>query len=146
MGNLALPSAPDPLTRPRAQHPPGERLRQIARLQVLASPLAREAELREQIPARIEAIEKTYDAIIGTHEEAARTHPDPEEQRQAQDRVTMAQFAKRQTLENIEGAGNMPFASLESVFRTVELQYRTAEDELTAAREQLAQAKTAAAR
>ena len=79
-------------------------------------------------------------------EEAARTHPDPEEQRQAQDRVTMAQFAKRQTLENIEGAGNMPFASLESVFRTVELQYRTAEDELTAAREQLAQAKTAAAR
>ena len=118
-----------------------ERLRQAEEAR-----LAREAELREQIPARIEAIEKTYDAIIGTHEEAARTHPDPEEQRQAQDRVTMAQFAKRQTLENIEGAGNMPFASLESVFRTVELQYRTAEDELTAAREQLAQAKTAAAR
>ena len=118
-----------------------ERLRQAEEAR-----LAREAELREQIPARIEAIEKTYDAIIGTHEEAARTHPDPEEQRQAQDRMTMAQFAKRQTLENIEGAGNMPFASLESVFRTVELQYRTAEDELTAAREQLAQAKTAAAR
>ena len=108
--------------------------------------LAREAELREQIPARIEAIEKIYDEIITTHEEAVRTHPDPEEQRYARDRATMASSAKRQTLGNIEGRRNIPSASLESVFRTVELQYRTAEDELTAAREQLAQAKTAAAR
>ena len=108
--------------------------------------LARKAELREQIPARIEAIEKIYDAIIATHEEAVRTHQDPEEQRQARGRATMASFAKRQTLGNIEGRRNMPSASLESVFRTVEAQYRTAEGELTAAREKLAEAQAAAAR
>ena len=108
--------------------------------------LAREAELREQIPARIEAIEKMYDEIIATHEEAVRTRPDSEEQRYARDRATMAAFAKRQTLGNIEGRRNMPSASLESVFRAVELQYRTAEGELTAARERLAEAQAAAAR
>ena len=108
--------------------------------------LAREAELREQIPARIEAIEKIYDEIIATHEETVRTHQDPEEQRQARGRATMASFAKRQTLGNIEGRRNMPSASLESVFRTVEAQYRTAEGELTAARERLAEAQAAAAR
>ena len=118
-----------------------ERLQQAEEAQ-----LAREAELREQIPARIEAIEKMYDEIIATHEEAVRTHPDSEEQRYARDRATMAAFAKRQTLGNIEGRRNMPSASLESVFRAVELQYRTAEGELTAARERLAEAQAAAAR
>ena len=101
--------------RQAAAEAEAERLRQAEEARV-----AREAELREQIPARIEAIEKTYDAIIATREEAVRIHTDPEEQRQARDRVTMAQFSKRQTLGNIDGSANMPFGSLESVFRTVE--------------------------
>ena len=125
----------------RRQAAEAERLQQAEEAR-----LAREAELREQIPARIEAIEKIYDAIIATHEEAVRTHQDPEEQRQARGRASMASFAKRQTLGNIEGRRNMPSASLESVFRTVEAQYRTAEGELTAARERLAEAQAAAAR
>ena len=99
--------------------------------------LAREAELREQIPARIEAIEKMYDEIIATHEEAVRTHPDSEEQRYAQgSRDDGGSSQRDRPWGTLKGAGNIPSASLESVFRAVELQYRTAEGELTAAHEQ----------
>jgi len=107
---------------------------------------AREAELRELIPARMEAIERLYDTIIATHEEAAAVHPDQWEQRYAGDRATMAGIAKRQTFENIAGAGDMPGANLESVFSTVESAHRNAEAELVEAREQLAEAQAAAAR
>lgn len=107
---------------------------------------AREAEMRDQIPVLTQAIEELYDTIISTHEAAAAVHPDQWEQRYARDRATMAQIAKRQTLANIEGAGNMPFSTLESVFSTVESAHRNAESELAEAREQLAEARAAAAR
>lgn len=105
--------------------------------------IAREAELREQLPARIEALEELYDTLAETHEAVARVLVDEWEQQWARDRATMAQVTKEQVLGNIEGTRE--FQGLESAFGIADSEYRNAEQELADAREQLAQAQAAAA-
>ncbi|MCY3845227.1 MAG: hypothetical protein OXH69_16995 [Acidobacteria bacterium] len=97
-----------------------------------------------KIPARLEAIGALYDTIAETHEEVARTLVDEWEQRWARDRATMAQFAKRQVLENIEATREVQ--GLEGALGIADVAYRSAELELADAREQLAQAQAGAAR
>ena len=106
--------------------------------------LDREAALREQIPARLDAIGALYDTIAETHEEVARMLVDEWEQRWARDRATMAQFRKRQFLENIEVTREIQ--GLEGALGRAEAEYRNVELELADVREQLAQAQAAAAR
>lgn len=106
--------------------------------------LAREAELRELLPVRIEALEELYDTLAETHEDVARVLVDEWEQQWARDRATMAQVTKEQVLGNIEGTRE--FQGLESAYGIAESEYRNAELELADAREQLAQAQAAAAR
>ena len=103
----------------------------------------REAEQRELLPARMQAIEELYDTIAETHEEVARVLVDEWEQRWARDRATIAQVTKRQILGNIEATRE--FQGLESAFGIVDSEYRNAEQELADARERLAQAQAAAA-
>ena len=105
---------------------------------------AREAELREQLPARMQAIEELYDTIADTHEEVARVLVDEWEQRWARDRATLAQVTKRQVLGDIEARREL--RGVESAFGNAEAEYRNAELELANARQRLAQAQAAAAR
>ena len=106
--------------------------------------LAREAELRELISARVAAIGELYDAIAETHEAVARALADEWEQRWARDRASMARFAKRQFLENLEATQEV--RGLEGALGIADATYRSTELELADAREQLAQAQAAAAR